>query len=128
MKNFISEARNNFDHIIIDTPPVAIVTDALLTEKFSDLTVFVIRQNYSHKDVLEMLNDIYTSHKIQNLGIIVNDINVPGYYGYYYGYLYGYGYRYGYEYRYGKSYGHDYYGDEPEKESFFKKLLSRILN
>jgi capsular exopolysaccharide synthesis family protein len=128
MKNFISEARNNFDHIIIDTPPVAIVTDALLTEKFSDLTVFVIRQNYSHKDVLEMLNDIYTSHKIQNLGIIVNDINVPGYYGYYYGYQYGYGYRYGYEYRYGKSYGHDYYGDEPEKESFFKKLLSRILN
>ena len=126
--DFFEKARNTFDFIVIDTPPLVIVTDALLIEKFSDLTIFVIRQNFSQKQVLDLINEFYYSKKIKNLGILVNDINTPGYYGYQYSYGYGYGYGYGYHYgRYGYSYrnGEGYYGDEPERPKWLKKLFKK---
>lgn len=121
MKEFIMAARKKFDYIIIDTPPVAIVTDALLLATFTDLYVFVIRQRYSLKSTLNLVDDLAKNENIKNIGIVMNDISLTGYYGYglRYGYTAGYGYKYGYYYygnyvysKYGYSEkGKDYYRD-----------------
>ena len=124
---FFASMKKQFDYIVIDTPPIAIVTDALLIQKYTDLTLYVIRQNYSQRQVLDLVNELYNTKKIANIGLVVNDINTPGYYGYNYGYGYGYGYTYGYRYgRYsGYTYGHGYYGDEPEPKGLLRKYLSK---
>ena len=109
MPDFLAKARKQFDYIILDTPPVAIVTDALLLAHHADMTLFVVRQRYSSKGTLQLVDEIYRNKEIKNPAIIVNDISMSGYYGY--GLRYGYtmGYSYGYNYGY-KYYGHTSYG------------------
>lgn len=112
MKKFIEHARKEYDYIIIDTPPVAIVTDALLVSQFTDLYLFVVRQRYTSRNTVDLIEELRESGNIKSIGIVINDISMSGYYGYglRYGYALGYGYNYGYNYysQYGK-YG---YSDE----------------
>jgi capsular exopolysaccharide synthesis family protein len=107
MKDFIVKAKRQFDYIIIDTPPVAIVTDALLVSSLTDFYIFVVRQRYTSKNTLGLIEELYKNQSITSLGIVINDISISGYYGYglRYGYSVGYGYHYGYNY-----YGHGAYG------------------
>lgn len=100
MTKFIDHAKDKFDFIIIDTPPVAIVTDALLISSLVDIYLFVVRQRYSSRNTLELIQELYENKNIKNIGIIINDISMSGYYGYglRYGYSLGYGYKYGYNY------------------------------
>jgi capsular exopolysaccharide synthesis family protein len=102
MKTFLDTAKNEFDYIIIDTPPVAIVTDALLLAPYVDLNLFIVRQRYSSRNTLDLIEQLRKDGKLKHLAIIINDINISGYYGY--------GMRYGYSLGYGYSYGHNYYG------------------
>ncbi|MEA2043567.1 MAG: polysaccharide biosynthesis tyrosine autokinase [Bacteroidota bacterium] len=92
MASFIQEARNHYDYIIIDTPPVAIVTDALLLTHLVDAFFYIIRQNYSSKNVLNIVNEVKSKTKIKNFSIILNDAQIAGRYGYKYNYGYGRGY------------------------------------
>ncbi len=107
MIEFIEKAKKEFDYIILDTPPVAIVTDALLLSPLTDFYLFVVRQRYTTKNTLGLIEELYRNENIKSLGIVINDISITGYYGYglRYGYSGGYGYSYGYNY-----YGHGYYG------------------
>lgn len=114
MAEFIEGAKKEFDFIIIDTPPLAVVSDTLLLAKFVDINLFVVRQRYSSKNTLNLVQELYQEGKLKNMGIIINDINLTGYYGYglRYGYYKGYGYAYGKNY-YGKySYGKYGYSDK----------------
>jgi tyrosine-protein kinase Etk/Wzc len=119
MDEFITEAKKEFDVIILDTPPIAIVTDALLLTHFSDAFIFVIRQNYSTKPVLQLVDDLYNKRSLNNVGILINDVKVNSYYGYNRRYSYGYGY-----YGYGYSDSEGYYGEAAAKP----KLFDRIIN
>jgi len=97
MKKFFSEAKNHFDVIILDTPPVALVTDAIIISRHIDAMIFVIRLNYSDKHAIKFINDLYEQKKLTNVSILVNDIRlqrlVSNYnYGYGYGYKNGAGY------------------------------------
>ncbi len=107
MTDFIEKAKKKFDFIIIDTPPVAIVTDALLCSAFTDFYIFVVRQRYSSKNTLKLIDDLYKNENLKSLGIIINDISLSGYYGY--------GLRYGYSPGYGYSYGYNYYGNYADR-------------
>lgn len=109
MALFMSKAKEVFDFIILDTPPVGIVSDALLLNKFADINLFVVRQRYSAKNTLEFIQDIFEKKEMKNPAIIVNDISVSGYFGY--GLRYGTGLYpgYGYDYGYGR-YGSYHYG------------------
>jgi capsular exopolysaccharide synthesis family protein len=107
MKKFIERAKKEFDYIIIDTPPVAIVTDALLLDRYVNINLFIVRQRYTSRNTIEMIDQISNRGGLRNIGIVINDISLSGYYGYgmRYGSTYGYGYSYGYNY-----YGRNYYG------------------
>ena len=96
MTEFIARARREFDTIIIDSPPVGIVTDALLLSQHANVTLFVVRQKYTTRGMVSLLDEIYRKGEMSNVAIVVNDISAAGYYGYglRYGYALGYGHRY----------------------------------
>jgi tyrosine-protein kinase Etk/Wzc len=107
MKIFMDRAKKEFDFIIIDTPPVAIVTDTLLLATYVNVNLFIVRQRYTSRNTLELIEQLHNHGELRNMAIIINDISLSGYYGYgmRYGYTHGYGYSYGYNY-----YGSNYYG------------------
>lgn len=120
MNIFIEKARTEFDYIIIDTPPVAVVSDTLLLARLVDINIFVVRQRYSSKNTLDLIQELYRSDKLKNMSIIINDINLSGYYGYglRYSYNQGYGYSYG-KYYYGK-YSYSKYGYTDKEKGYFE--------
>jgi tyrosine-protein kinase Etk/Wzc len=123
MKEFVDLVRKDFDIIVMDTPPIAIVTDALLLTRFSDAVVFVVRQNYSTHDVAHLVDDLHFKKGVPNIGILINDVKINSFYGYSRKYSYNYGY--GNEYSYG--YIEDYYEETPNKVSFADKIIRFIF-
>jgi capsular exopolysaccharide synthesis family protein len=106
---FIKSTLDQFDYVIIDTPPLALVTDAFVISKFVDHTVFVLRQNYSPKEFVRSIDEYHRSGKLKSISILLNDIYKSGL-GY--GYGQAYAYHYGYGYGYGKkNNGQGYYSD-----------------
>lgn len=100
METFIKSALEGFEYVIIDTPPLALVTDAFVISKFVNHTVFVLRQNYSPKEFVRSIDEYYRSGKLKNMSLMLNDIYKSGLgYGYGQGYAYQYGYGYGYGHR-----------------------------
>jgi tyrosine-protein kinase Etk/Wzc len=118
MKQFMKKVKDEFDFIVLDTPPIGIVSDALLLGSYADINIFVIRQKFSFKNTLELIQNIFEKKELKNLIVAVNDIHISGYYGYGlrygYGFYEGYGYNYGYgQYgSYGKGDYHKYYTEE----------------
>lgn len=106
------ELKERYDYIIVDTPPLLWVTDALLLMKHVDTSIFVVRQDVTNKKAFEVvIKDL--EQRNYSTSIVVNGINYQGIYGYRYSYGYGgYGYGYGYGRNYGYSYG--YYDEEHE--------------
>jgi capsular exopolysaccharide synthesis family protein len=115
MEDLINTLRQEYDFIIVDTPPLSYVTDAFVLSKYADHTLFVVRQNYTPLQALYALNEFYLTGKLLNISVLFNDLRKSGLgYGYGGGYGYGYGYGYGnYGYGYGgrnkKSNDHGYY-------------------
>ena len=79
----LDDLRNKYDYIIIDTPPVGIVSDAMLLMNYADINIFILRENYSKKEYLRSINNYYTEGKIKNLCILLNDAGTNKSYGYY---------------------------------------------
>ncbi len=131
MDELIAWARQNFDYVVIDSPPVAIVSDAFLIARFTDANLFVIRYGYSSREVLNLINDIYKHHEVRNLALVVNDFAPRRGYGYGYSYAYSYGYSYGYGYRYGYGYGSytgsGYYSDDDEPPLTWKERIKQLF-
>ncbi|WP_295768788.1 polysaccharide biosynthesis tyrosine autokinase [uncultured Mucilaginibacter sp.] len=74
LTQLIDYLKAEFDYIIIDCAPVGLVTDALMFEKFANLTFYVARQGFTYKAQLEIANDLINTNKIKNLYLIINDI------------------------------------------------------
>lgn len=123
MKEFFDKVRKEFDYVVLDTPPVAIVTDAILLTQYTDTNIFVIRQKYSSKSVIQYIDELFNKKDIKNLSLLVNDVKIPSYYGYGYGYYFGYDYGYGYGYGYGRG----YYGDEDKTPKNISAKIRRVL-
>lgn len=108
----INELKKMYDYVIIDTPPLMWVTDALLLMKHVDTALYIVRQGVSNKHMVEsVIKDLESRN--YNINIVVNGIKFQGIYGYRYSYGYGgYGYGYGYGKGYGYGYGYGYYDEE----------------
>lgn len=105
--------KENYDYIIIDSPPVGSVTDAKILARVADATLYIIRQNYTHSSFLELIEDVHQKKILPNLNIVFNGIKVKTIPGYRYGQSYGYGYNYGYGYGYGYGYTENEKGQKP---------------
>ena len=110
--------QETYDYIVIDTPPLGLVTDAFLLMRHSDVNLYVVRQGVTNKNIFgSIIKDIEDRGLKAN--IILNGIKQEGSYGYRYGsYKYGYAYSYGYG-KHGNHngyYGNGYYGEEDNKK------------
>ncbi len=99
MKELVEHLRQRYDFIVLDTPPMGLVTDAFVLAEFANHILFVVRQGFTPMPVLQSLEEYHQRGKLQNISIVFNDLRKSGL-GYGYG-NYGYGYGYGYEYGYG---------------------------
>jgi len=81
-----NELSQKFDYVILDTAPVALVSDTLLINRVSNLTIYICRENYSLKESVEYINDYKRNNRLTNLCVLLNDCNLKKTYGYSYGY------------------------------------------
>jgi len=87
-KNVILELRERYDVVILDTPPIGLVTDARLVLDMSDISLYVVRDRYSKKEFLDIVNRL-KHDGVKGLGIVYNSIKSSSQ-GYGYGNGYGY--------------------------------------
>jgi capsular exopolysaccharide synthesis family protein len=92
MTNILDRLKKFYDYIIIDTPPVGLVTDALILMNYSDITFTVVRANYTRKEFIKNLDRLSKEHSHNHVGMILNGVEIGDKYGYGYGVSYGYGY------------------------------------
>jgi tyrosine-protein kinase Etk/Wzc len=72
----------NYDHIIIDSAPVGLVSDAFILSEMVDVSVFMVRYNYTTKAQLKTLEDIRKNKRFKNPMIVLNDAKIEMTYGY----------------------------------------------
>jgi capsular exopolysaccharide synthesis family protein len=84
------ELRSRYDIILIDSPPVGLVSDALQLIRYANVTLLVVRQQYTPKDLFASVISDLSKREIGSLNIVIND-EKPGTDRYGYGYGYGYG-------------------------------------
>lgn len=106
LEQAIDLLKQHFDYIILDTAPIGMVTDTRLIARVADLSVYVCRAGYTHKNDFELINELEQEKKLPNLCVLINGIDMSKRKnGYYYSYgkysKYGYGKKYGYGYGYG---------------------------
>ena len=76
------QLKANYDYIIIDTPPAKFVSDAFVLEKYSDVIVYVIRQNYTLKNDLDFVAQVIADNTLPNMSLILNDVKNGDNYNY----------------------------------------------
>lgn len=83
---FISELRERYDYVIIDSAPIALVSDTFSLAKFSNVLVFVTRANYTKRNFVNYFNQAVKRGQFHNAAVILNDSNPRLSSGYGYGY------------------------------------------
>ena len=112
MDDLIKDLKTKYEYIIIDTPPIGLVSDAFNILKHVDTTLYIVRQSFTKKGMLAIINEKYKLGEVKNISFVLNFFNQKA--------KYGYSYDYGYGYDYGK------YGDSYVTSGKKKSFLSRI--
>ncbi len=115
MGELIEELKKKYDYIILDTPPVGLVSDALELVQYCDVTLYIVRQNFTKKDMITLLNNRVKRGELRNASIILNGLENKAKYGTGYGYGYGYG-----------NYANGYYEEERTKK-WYQRIGEKIL-
>lgn len=116
MEHLLAELKKKYDFIIVDNPPVGLVTDGISIIQKADYPIYVFRADYSKKNFIHNLDRLINENKVKHLSVVLNGVDIDrSAYGYNYGYGYGYGY----------GYTSDYYNDMERKKK--KTLKERIF-
>jgi polysaccharide biosynthesis transport protein len=116
MAEFMKELKERYEYIILDTPPVGLVTDAVELSQFADVTLYITRQNFTKKEMIKLLNNRVNRGELNNVSIVLNGFENKAKYGAGYGYGYGYGYG---------AYSNGYH-EEDEARNIFEKVYRNI--
>ncbi len=110
------EMRRKFDYIIADTPPAAIVTDAQVVGLYTDITLYIVRQKYTYKKHIDVIEDLKINNKLRNIYVILNDVKlVPGY-----------NLGYGSGYRFDEDLGYYHKDKKQEKKTLYKQIFPEV--
>ncbi|MEI6764146.1 MAG: polysaccharide biosynthesis tyrosine autokinase [Bacteroidota bacterium] len=120
----MAELKLKYDFIIIDNPPVGLVTDGMKSLQIADFPIYVFKADYSKRFYVQNLDRLVEETKITKISLILNSVEPPETkYGYKNNYKYGYGYGY--------IYGYGYYDEdmvEERKRSIFQKIGGLFKN
>ena len=92
LKDVLEELKSRYDVVVIDTPPVGVVADALELLKVVDIPVYVFRSEYSNRDFINFPNKLYEDKRVPQLTLVLNDVKAANLRYGKYGYTYSYGY------------------------------------
>lgn len=97
LDRILSTLKANFDFVILDTAPCAMVPDTSAMCRLADCVLYVVKPDYARQSqIIDTVNDLY-AQDVQLAGFVLNSVPLNhGHYGYGYKYGYGYGYKYGY--------------------------------
>ena len=99
--DLITEAQKNYEYVIVDTPPLLLISDSQVLVSYSDMALFVLNSKKAHRDGVRYLEEFIAKLDNKNVGLILNNIRLKRW-KYYYGKVTGsYGYGDGYVYQYG---------------------------
>ncbi|MFD2834029.1 polysaccharide biosynthesis tyrosine autokinase [Gramella sp. AN32] len=97
LESFFNSLSERFDYIIMDSAPIGLVSDANLLAEFSEITLLVVRHDYTPKKIVERLDQNLADKNLNHIGIVFNGLKKRGFvkedsgYGYGYSQVYGYG-------------------------------------
>lgn len=74
LAQLIAELRDRFDYVVIDAPPIGLVTDAQLIAPYSDATLYIVRHNVTPKHYLKMIDMLYREKRFSKLNLILNAV------------------------------------------------------
>ena len=86
VKQFFEDLRAKYDIIIVDSAPVAMVSDSFALDKFSNATVYVTRANYTKRNLVKFMNRIAANKQLKNMCVVLNDTKPSNDNTYGYGY------------------------------------------
>lgn len=118
MREMIEELKKKYDYIILDTPPVGLVSDALELAQYSDVILYIVRQNFTKKEMITLLNNRVKRGELHNTSIILNGFQNKAKYGAGYGYGYGYGY--------GNSTYSNGYNEDDKNRNWLEKVVRKF--
>ena len=122
IEEIVDDLKKKYDVIIIDNPPVGLVTDGISIIQNADYPIYIFRAEYSKKNFIQNVDRLFNEFRLNRLSIVLNgvDINKRTY-----GYNYGYGYGYGYAYT--SSYG-AYYDEQHQnkKNGAIRNIIKKV--
>jgi len=93
VRTLMSTLRERFRYIMVDAPPIGIVTDAQLLAPMADSTLFVVRHGLTPKHCLKILDNLHKEQRFHNLNIVLNAVERGNSYHYSHQYKNSYSYR-----------------------------------
>ncbi len=99
----VEELRKQYDYIILDTAPAMLVTDTILINKLADITLYVVRADYTDRRLLDFAKDAIEDGRLTNVAMVLNNVALNNF---------GYGNKYGYAY-------------SREERSLLKRILNK---
>ncbi|WP_341842279.1 GumC family protein [Chitinophaga caseinilytica] len=90
LEELITELRERFDYIIIDSAPVGLVTDARLLAPLADACLYVMRHQVTPRQYLKQIDELYRTGEMGRLSLVYNGVKPRGVANHTYGYGYGY--------------------------------------
>ena len=73
MKELIEQLNKIYDYVIIDTPPIGLVTDGVILMQHTDVNLYIIRHNFSKIKTLNIINTLYSQKQVKNVQLIIKD-------------------------------------------------------
>ena len=110
----VEDLKKDYDLVILDNPPIGLVSDAMEMLKKVDYPIYIFKCEYSRKNFINNLNKLIIENGIKNLSVILNGVDFSNKY---------YSYGYNYNYSYGNKDG--YYYDDTKKENLVNRVLKR---
>lgn len=101
LEQAIAKLKEHYDYVILDTAPIAMVTDTAIIGRVADMCVYVCRTDATPKEAYRYINVLQQNKTFPKLATVINGVDLTlrkNSYGYGYGRKYGYGYGYGYGY------------------------------
>lgn len=86
VKELVADLRNQYDYVIIDSAPMAMVSDTFSLARYSNAVVYVTRANYTKRHFIKYLNEVVANEQLYNVAAVLNDTNPRFSMGYGYGY------------------------------------------
>jgi len=108
VNEMIESFRDLYDIIILDTPPLHLITDARILMSISEINLVIMNVKNATRNNLADIEELYEEGVAKNFGLVLNGVTMSklaylySKYDYKYAYKYGYAYGYGYGYKYGK--------------------------